>query len=70
MKRRPSQVTIGQITPPGTTTVVAVRGDAQLTLLTAISAFADSIPPLIITKDQTYENISWQNTNCTTRTIM
>jgi hypothetical protein len=40
---------------PGPTTVPAARDDAQLTLLTAISAFADSIPPLIISRNQTFE---------------
>jgi hypothetical protein len=42
-------------TRPGTTTVPAARDDAQLTLLTAISAFGDSIHPLLISKNQTFE---------------
>jgi hypothetical protein len=54
-KQRPPQVSFARETPPGTTTVAAVRDDAQLTLFPTISAFGDLIPPLIIAKNQTYE---------------
>jgi hypothetical protein len=54
-KQRPPQVIVAKDAPLGTTTVAAVGDDAQLTLLTAISAFGDSIPPRIITKNRTYE---------------
>jgi hypothetical protein len=64
-KQRPQQVIVAKDTPPRTITVAAVHDDVQLTLLTAIPAFGDSIPPLMITKNQIYENISWQNPNCT-----
>jgi hypothetical protein len=52
-------VIVAKDSPPGMTAVAAVHDDVQLTLLAAISAFGDSIPPLIIAKNQTYENISW-----------
>jgi hypothetical protein len=54
-KQGPPHVIIVKDTPPGTTTVAAVRDDAQLILLTAISVFSDSVPRLIITKNQTHE---------------
>jgi hypothetical protein len=54
-KRCPSQVIVVKGTPLGTTTMAAVRDDAPLTLLTAVALFGDSIPPLIITKNQIYE---------------
>jgi hypothetical protein len=44
-KQCPQQVIVAKDTPPGTTTVAAVRNDAQLTVLTVTSAFGDSIPP-------------------------
>ena len=54
-KQRAPEVIVAKETRPGTTTVPEERDDTQLTLLTAISAFGDSIPPLIISKNQTYE---------------
>jgi hypothetical protein len=51
-KQRPSQVIVAKDTPLGTTTVAAVREDVQLTILTLISAFGDSVPPLIVSKNQ------------------
>jgi hypothetical protein len=36
-------------------TVADERDDSQLTLLTAISAFGDSIPPMFITNDKTFD---------------
>jgi hypothetical protein len=40
---------------PGSVTVPEERNDAQLTLLTAISAFGDSTCPLFISKLKTFE---------------
>jgi hypothetical protein len=56
-KQHAPQVIVSTDTPPGITTVAAMRDDAQMTLLTAISAFGDSIPPLIISKNQTFEKV-------------
>jgi hypothetical protein len=36
-------------------TVADERDDTQLTLLTAISAFGDSIPPMFITNNKTFD---------------
>jgi hypothetical protein len=47
-KQHAPQVIALMDTPPRTTTIAAMRDDAQMTLLTAILAFGDSIPPLII----------------------
>jgi hypothetical protein len=57
-KERPPQVTAAKNTPPGKTSVAVVRDDAQLILLTAISAPGDSNPPRIISKNHAHENIS------------
>jgi hypothetical protein len=50
-KRHPPHIIIAKDIPPGMTPVAAVGDDAQLTLFTAISAFGDSIPPLISAKN-------------------
>jgi hypothetical protein len=42
-------------TPPGSVTVAAARYDRQLTLETAISAVGDSIRPLSMTTNKTFE---------------
>jgi hypothetical protein len=42
-------------TKPGSVTVPEERDDAQLTLLTVISAFGDSTCPLFISKLKTFE---------------
>jgi hypothetical protein len=42
-------------TQPGSVTVVDERDDGQLTLLAAISAFGDSIPPVFITNNKTFD---------------
>jgi hypothetical protein len=41
--------------PFGVTTLPEQCGDAQLTLLTPVSPFEDSIASLILSKDQKYE---------------
>jgi hypothetical protein len=45
-------VIVAKNPPPRRTIVAAASNDAQLTLLTAISAFGDSISPLLISKSQ------------------
>jgi hypothetical protein len=50
-----SEVIVATNTKPGSVTVPEERNDAQLTLLTAISAFGDSICPLFISKLKTFE---------------
>jgi hypothetical protein len=52
-KQRPPQVIVARDTSPGTTTLAAMRNDAQLTLFTG--HLGDSIPPLIMSENQTYE---------------
>jgi hypothetical protein len=49
-KQCPPNVIVARDTSPETTTLAALRDDAQLTTFMAISAIGDSIPPLIITK--------------------
>jgi hypothetical protein len=49
------EVIVAANTRPGSVTIPEVRDDAQLTLLTAISAFGDSTPPLFISKLKTFE---------------
>jgi hypothetical protein len=54
-KQKAPRVTVSVETGPEPITVPESRDDSQLTLLTAISAFGDSIPPLFITKNKTFE---------------
>jgi hypothetical protein len=42
-------------TPPGTVTIAGEHDDSETTLLTGISEFGDSIPPLFISKNKTFE---------------
>jgi hypothetical protein len=51
--QRSPQVIVAKDAPSGTTTIAAMRNDAQLTLLKPISAFLSLISPLIIAKKQT-----------------
>jgi hypothetical protein len=41
-------------TKPGSVTIPEIRDDAQLTLLTAISAFGDCTSPYFISKNKTF----------------
>jgi hypothetical protein len=43
---------VAKDTQPGSVTVANERDDNQLTLLTAISAFGDPIPPMFITNNK------------------
>jgi hypothetical protein len=55
-KRRSSpEVIAAKDIQPGSVIVADERDDGQLTLLTAISAFGDSIPPMFITKNKTFD---------------
>jgi hypothetical protein len=49
------EVIVATNTKPGSVTVPEQRDDAQLTLLTAISAFGDSTCPLFISKLKMFE---------------
>jgi hypothetical protein len=51
----PPEVIVASNTKPESITIPEVRDDAQLTLLTAISAFGDSTYPLFISKLKTFE---------------
>jgi hypothetical protein len=51
------EVIVATNTKPGSVTVPEERDDAQLTLLTAISAFGDSTCPLFISKLKTFEKV-------------
>jgi hypothetical protein len=57
-KQKAPRVIVSIQTGPEPITVPEIRDDSQLTLLTAISAFGDSIPPLFITKNKTFEKKS------------
>jgi hypothetical protein len=54
-KLQPPQVIVSSKSGPEPITVPAIRDDSQLTLLTAISAFGDSIPPFFLSRNQTFE---------------
>jgi hypothetical protein len=55
-KQQAPLVIVAATTPAdATVTVPEIRDDSELTLLTAISAFGDSIPPLFISKNKTFE---------------
>jgi hypothetical protein len=45
-------VIVAKQTPPGTVTIAEEHDDSQMTLLTGISAFGDSNPPLFISKNK------------------
>jgi hypothetical protein len=49
-------VIVASGTKPGSVTIPEIRDDAQLTLLTAISAFGDSTYPHFISKNKRFEN--------------
>jgi hypothetical protein len=59
------EVIVATNTKPGSITVPEERDDAQLTLLTAISAFGVSTCPLFISKLKTFE----KNTFCCAETL-
>jgi hypothetical protein len=46
---------VAKQTPPGTVTITEEHNDSQMTLLAWIPAFEDSIPPLFISKNKTFE---------------
>jgi hypothetical protein len=48
------QVIVAKQTRPRTVTVAKERDDSQLTILTTISAFGDSTPPMFISKNKTF----------------
>jgi hypothetical protein len=54
-KQETPDVSISATTKTGTVTIADEREDNQLTVLTAISAFEDSIPPLFITGNKAFE---------------
>jgi hypothetical protein len=51
----PPEIIVGINIEPVSMTIPEVRDDAQLTLLTAISAFRDSTCPFFISKRKTFE---------------
>jgi hypothetical protein len=51
----PPDVIVASGTKHGCVTVPEFRDDAQLTLLTAISAFGDSTDPYLISKNKIFE---------------
>jgi hypothetical protein len=54
-KQTRPEVIVDARTQAGTVTIAQERDDSQLTMLTAISAFGDSLPPMFITKNKTFE---------------
>jgi hypothetical protein len=50
------QVIVAQQTRARTVTVPKERYDSQLTMLTAISTFGDSTPPMFISKNKTFRS--------------
>jgi hypothetical protein len=50
------QVIVAKQTRPRTVAVPKERDDSQLTMLTAISAFEDSTPPMFISKNKTFRS--------------
>jgi hypothetical protein len=53
-KGSPPEVIVAKDTEPRSVTVANERDDSQLTLSTAISAFGDSILPMFITNNKTF----------------
>jgi hypothetical protein len=51
----PPDVILASGTEPGSVTIPEIRHNAQLALLTVISAFGDSTYPYFISKNKTFE---------------
>jgi hypothetical protein len=57
----PRDVTVASATKPGPVTIPEIRDDAELTLLTAISAFGDSTYQYFISKNKTFEKVALED---------
>jgi hypothetical protein len=66
----PPDVIIASGTKPGSVTIPEIRNDAQLSLLTAISAVGDCTYPYFISKNKTFEKQLLRLNRCSSAVII